>query len=94
MDNPLPPSVYSEFEAAVIEYARRLTRMDAIDDDLFGRLAGHLSPAGLVELCLIVGTANLVNRFHATFHTDVDAWTSAALGAACPLPIPRAPEPR
>ena len=72
-------------------YARRLTRMEGIDDQLYGRLRDFLTEAGVIELCLIVGTANLVNRFHATFHTDVDAWTDGALGDACPLPLPPRP---
>jgi len=83
--------VYTPLEGAIVRYARASTRMEPIDDELYGRLKEHLSDAALVELCLIVGTANLVNRFHATFHTDVDAWTDGAIGAACPLPLPPRP---
>ena len=75
----------------MVTYARRLTRMERIDDQLYGRLRDLLTEAGVIELCLIVGTANLVNRFHATFHTDVDASTRAALGDACPVPLPEEP---
>jgi hypothetical protein len=32
-----------------------------------------------MDLCFTVGLANLVNRFHATFHTDVDESTLRAL---------------
>ena len=74
-----------------MRYARTSTRMEPIDDELYGQLKKHLSDAAVVELCLIVGTANLVNRFHATFHTDVDAWTDGAIGATCPLPLPPRP---
>ena len=34
-----------------------------------------------MELCFEVGLAGTVNRFHATFLTDLDAET-----AACPIP--------
>jgi hypothetical protein len=44
-----------------------------------------------MELCFTVGVANVINRFHATFLTDVDAATLEELGDAPPLPL--APHP-
>ena len=80
-DDPLPEGVFDDRERAIVEYAQRSTRMAPIDDELFGRLSSHLSRDQLVELCFTVGLSNLVNRFHATFLTDVDAET-----LACPIP--------
>ena len=80
-DDPLPDGVYAGDERAIVEYAQRSTRMEAIDDELFGRLAAHFPQRQLLEICFTVGLSNLINRFHATFLTDVDA-------ATCALPMP------
>jgi hypothetical protein len=45
----------------------------------------------IIELCWRVSLSNLVNRFHATFLTDVDAEFGTRLGDSCPLPIPPHP---
>ena len=90
-DDPPPDEVFDEVERAVVTYARRLTRMQPIDDELYAELIGHFTPAALIELCFVVGSANMVNRFHATFLTDVEAGTRAALSTACPVPIPPHP---
>jgi hypothetical protein len=42
---------------------------------------------GLAEAKL----ANVVNRFHATFLTDLDPWAESALGPNCPLAYPTTP---
>ena len=96
-DDPLPEGVYDEAEAAIVRYAQRSTRDILIDDETYGALARHFPPAQLIELCLTVGLSNMVNRFHATFHTDLDETTLAAVEAgdaaagACALPRPVAP---
>ena len=90
-DEPLPPDLYDETERVVVEYARRTTRMEAIDDSLFARLRRHFSVEQVMELCFTVGVANVINRFHATFRTDLDAATSEELGDAPPLPLPPHP---
>ncbi|MGH2686451.1 MAG: carboxymuconolactone decarboxylase family protein [Actinomycetota bacterium] len=77
-DDPLPADVYDDTERAIVEYAQRSTRMLAIDDELYGRLTANLSQTQLIEVCLTVGLSNLVNRFHATFLTDVDPETLSA----------------
>ena len=90
-DDPPPDDVFDDVERVVVTYSQRLTRMQPIDDDLYAGLRRHFTPAALVELCFIVGSANMVNRFHATFLTDVEAGTSAALAQSCPVPLPRRP---
>lgn len=90
-DEPLPDGVYTDAEVAIVRYARRSTRMEPIDDDLYRELRTHFDEDAIVALCFIVGLSNLVNRFHATFLTDVDDGTLAALDAACPLPLPPHP---
>jgi hypothetical protein len=44
-----------------------------------------------VELCFVVGLSNLVNRFHATFHTALDDSTRDALAGDSPIALPTEP---
>lgn len=94
-DDPLPEGVYSESEAAIVRYAQVSTRSIAIDDEVYGALAKHFSREQIMEICLMVGCSNFVNRFHATFLSDVDESTTDAVAAgdaeesACRLPRPR-----
>jgi len=89
-DDPLPDGVYTDDERAVVEYAQRSTRMEPITDELFGRLQQHLNQRQLIELCFTVGLSNVINRFHATFLTEVDEATQQVLAPSCPMPL--APE--
>jgi hypothetical protein len=88
-DDPLPDDgTYDELERAIVEYAQRSTKLEPITDALFGRLSAHLDQRQLIELCFTVGLSNLINRFHATFLTDVDPATGEVLGPSCPMPMP------
>jgi len=89
-DDPLPEGVYSPSEAAIVRYAQQSTLRITIDDDLFAELARHFTREQMIDICLIVGQSNVVNRFHATFKTDVDPSTIATVNApgTCPLPLP------
>lgn len=91
LDDPLPGGVYDDAERVAIRYARRSTRMEPIDDALYAELELHFPTAQIIELCFTVGLSNVVNRFHATFHTDLDAETSAELRTGSPLPLPPLP---
>jgi len=86
-DRPLPDGIYQDDERAIVEYAQRSTRMEPIDDELYGRLSNHFADQQIMEICFTVGLSNLINRFHATFLTDVDPETQAVVGPACPLPM-------
>jgi alkylhydroperoxidase family enzyme len=90
-DDPLPSGVYSDEEKAIVRYARASTRNLPIDDALYADLSKFLSTQQLIELCFTVGVANAINRFHATFRTDLDPVTTTALGDSCPLPVPDPP---
>lgn len=86
-DDPLPEGVYDPAEAAIVEYAQRSTLMQPITNELFARLSTHFDQRQIIELCFTVGLSNTINRFHATFLTDVDPETDEVLGAACPMPM-------
>lgn len=90
-DAELPDDVYTPADAAIVRYAQALTRLDPIDDALYADLAAHFEPPQIIELCFTIGLSNTINRFHATFHTDVDDAIQQAVGAACPLPLPERP---
>jgi alkylhydroperoxidase family enzyme len=90
-DDPLPDGVYGAEEAAIVTYARRATRMEAIDDTTYAALSAHFDTKQMIEICFTVGMSNMINRFHATFLTDLDPWAHEALGPACPLSYPDPP---
>ena len=71
MDEPFPDGVYDDAEAAIVRYARMSTQMQPIDAVTYQALARHFNPAQLVDICYTVGLSNMVNRFHATFLTDL-----------------------
>jgi alkylhydroperoxidase family enzyme len=93
----LPAGVYAPAEAAIVRYAQKSTKLEPIGDALFAELSNHFSTQQLIDICLRVGLRNRVNRFHATFRTDLDGETVAAAEAgdsvhgACPLPRPKPP---
>ena len=96
-DDPLPDDIYTDEEAAIIRYAQKSTRLEPIDDATYGDLKRHFSQEQIIDICLTVGLSNMINRFHATFQTDVDETTLAevaagtAEGASCPLKLPPRP---
>jgi len=96
-DDPLPPGIYDAAEAAIVRYAQKSTRLEPIDEATYAALAAHFSPPQIMDICLTVGLSNMVNRFHATFLTDVDTATIEAVEAgdaiagSCPIPRPSAP---
>ena len=88
-DDPLPAGVYTPAEAAIVRYSQKLTRMERIDDELYGELQRHFDPEKIIALCFVVCLSNTINRFHATFLTDLDESTLEGLGGSCPLPFAR-----
>lgn len=96
-DDPLPEAIYLPAEAAIIRYAQKSTRLEPIDDDTYGALARYFSREQIIDICLTVGVSNMVNRFHATFQTDLDAETTAEaeagdrIAGACPIRRPTPP---
>ena len=90
--NRAPEPAYSDAEQVVVEYARRLTGMGPIDDPLYHDLRRHFTLEQVMELCFTIGVSNIINRFHATFHTPVDQRTQDALAGGSPLPLPPQPD--
>ena len=82
----------SDLERLVVDYARRLTRTEPIDDELFAALREQFSLQEVMELCFIIGISGIVNRFHATFHTPLDERTREAFEGGSPLPLPPTPD--
>src|SRR5262245_22118280 len=87
-DDPLPDGLYEPADAAIVRYSQRSTAMAPIDDATYGALGEHFDTQEIIEICFTVGLSNVVNRFHATFLTDVDGWVHDALGGSCPLAYP------
>ncbi len=95
LSDPLPDGLFTEREATLVRFAQVSTRDIAIPQDLYDDLARYCTPQEIMEAVFLVGLSGLVNRFHATFLTDVDPETLSALdegnepGASCPIPLPR-----
>lgn len=96
-DDPLPEGIYDAAQAAIVRYAQKSTRLEPIDNTTYAALARHFSTQQIMDICLTVGLSNMVNRFHATFQTDVDEATIAAaeagdlIAGSCPIPRPKTP---
>ncbi len=90
-DDELPEGLYEPAEAAIVRYAQRSTRMQPIDERTYSALTEHFSRDQIIEICFTVGLANTINRFHATFLTEVDPQTQEALAPSCPLAYPDVP---
>ena len=97
VDDPLPEGIYDAASAAIVRYAQKSTRLQPIDDATYGALSQHFTIQQIIDVSLTVGLSNMVNRFHATFQTDVDAATLAevekgdAIAGSCPIQRPKAP---
>ncbi len=94
-DTSLPEGVYDAEQTAIIRYAQKSTRLEPIDNDTYSELEKNFSQQQIIDLCLTVGMSNVINRFHATFQTDVDESTLAEVAAGnageCPIRIPSQP---
>lgn len=77
-DDPLPVEVYEPDEIAIVHYARASTRLEPITPEIYDPLSRHFDTQQLIEICMTVGLSNLINRFHATFLTDLDEATAQA----------------
>ena len=87
-DDPLPDGLYDADEAAIVRYAQKSTRAETIDDATYGALREHFDTKQIIEICFTVGLSNMINRFHATFLTDLDPTIQEALATSCPLSFP------
>ncbi len=90
MTSMADPDTCATFDARdklVLRYAETLTRDNKVDDALYRELDAAFSREEIVELAMTVGMSAMVNRVHATFATDVDDDTLAAIadGPACPI---------
>jgi hypothetical protein len=74
-----------------VRYSQASTLLRPITDAIYNDLAQYFDTRQLIELCSTVGLSNQVNRFHATFLTDLDESITESLGESCPLPLPPGP---
>ena len=70
--------MYAPDEAAIVRFAQASTRMAPISDEMFTEMRAHFDTQQMIELCFTVGNSGIINRFHALFHTELDADTVAA----------------
>jgi alkylhydroperoxidase family enzyme len=89
MADPESVATFDAVDRLVLRYSETLTRSLKISNALFAELEAAFPREQLLELCFTVSLAALVNRVHATFQTDLDPDTEAAVGAAPSCPIGR-----
>jgi alkylhydroperoxidase family enzyme len=87
-DASRPDDIYDDVSWAIVEYAQVSTRNEPISNELYARLRAHFAAQQIIEICFTVGLSNTINRFHATFLTEVDERTREALAPSCPLRYP------
>jgi alkylhydroperoxidase family enzyme len=87
MAKPETCSTFDDADRLVLRYAETLTRDNRVDDTLYAQIAARFSREEQIELCATVGLSSMVNRFHATFRTDVDESTQSGVGdvSFCPI---------
>jgi alkylhydroperoxidase family enzyme len=90
-DDPLPEGLFGPDEAAIVRYAQASTLMKPITDALYTDLSRHFDTQQIMELWATVGISNQINRFHATFLTDVDPGILGEIGESCPIRLPPRP---
>lgn len=86
MADPAQCSAFDETDRLVLRYTEVLTLENRVDDDLYQQLERTFSKQERLELCLSTAMAGMINRVHATFHTDVDASTESFLADRQPSP--------
>ena len=89
MGDPDSCASFDATDRLVLRYAEELTRHNRVGDDLYAALEASFDRQALIELCMAVAVSALVNRVHATFQTDVDDRTEAAVGHLAVCSIPR-----
>ena len=87
-DTSRPDDVYDDASWAIVHYAQVSTRNEPITDEIYASLRAHFTERQIIEVCFTIGLSNTINRFHATFLTDVDESTKRILAPSCPLTYP------
>ena len=87
-DATRPEGVYDDASWAIVHYAQVSTRNEPITDAIYENLRSHFTEQQIIEMCFTIGLSNTINRFHATFLTDVDESTKRILAPSCPLNYP------
>ena len=81
--------LYGPVDRLVLEYVEEAKLRHRVPDELYTRLTQHFSTRQIIDLCFTAGIADLINRFHATFLTDVDPETLADEGVVQGTPVLR-----
>ncbi len=83
--------LYGPVDRLVLEYVEEAKLRHRVSDELYARLTQHFSTRQIIDLCFTAGIADLINRFHATFLTDLDEATLVDEAAVAGAPLLRNP---
>ena len=84
--------LYGPVDRLVLEYMEEWKLRRRVTDELYRRLTQHFTARQIIDLCFTGGVADLINRFHATFETDLDDETLADEEAVSGTPLLRGPD--
>ena len=86
LDGLVPtPGAFTDDDTALLAHA----------DGLLPTVRAHFDVQRVMEICFLVGLNQLVSRFHALVHTDLDDETSEQVsGGSCRVRLPPPPEAR
>ena len=91
LDEPFPDGMFSPDERAIIRFARTSALMQPITEDIWADLSAHFTTKQIMEISFTVGLDQLISRFHATVHTDLDDSTVNQVAGTCRIPLPPPP---
>ena len=60
-------------ERLVLEYAEAMAHGVSVGDNLYGRMRAEFDEAQMIEIASTAGLCHLINRFHGTFGTELEA---------------------
>jgi len=64
--------VFTEVEKLVLRFTEEMVTRRKAGEETFKALAGHFSPARMVELAIVVGCYVMVSMFLMTFEVDIE----------------------
>jgi alkylhydroperoxidase family enzyme len=68
---------FTASDKAILEYIEQSISDNTTSDDVYDNLTKYFDKRQILDLNFTVSICSLINRFHATFQTDVDQETAS-----------------
>lgn len=70
LDNHQQSDAFNELEKLILQYTDEITQKVKVSEDVIEGLKKHLTEQEMVELSLMIGIANMTNRFAESFKPE------------------------